>query len=426
MNNVRPEPHPLLADAPWLRSAATRRVFDVLEARGFGVRAVGGTIRNTLLAIPVSDVDLATTAAPEQVMEAAVAAGLKAIPTGVEHGTVTIVANGVPYEVTTLRRDVATDGRRATVAFTDDWAEDARRRDFTINALYADRDGVLYDPVGGLADIVARRVRFIGDARQRIREDYLRILRFFRFSAQFAGGSLDAQGLAATIEERDGLARLSAERIRSELLRLIAAPAAASVVERMSELGFLDRILGGTSDAHGLRRVIEIEPLLQSVVDGGGYPDRILRFAALAVMQADDVARLQERLRLSNAEVKRLNAAQKAAAALAGGDGGTSIKQAVYRFGNEATIDGLVLLFARSSERAIDPALESAIALAAGWKAPALPISGGDIIARGVAPGPRVSAVIESFERWWIANDYPCDAERVGAKLAEIVLVTKS
>lgn len=425
MRNARPEPHPLLAEAPWLRSAATRKVFDMLEARGYGVRAVGGTVRNTLLGSPVSDVDLATTAAPHQVMEAARTAGLKAVPTGIEHGTVTIIADGVPFEVTTLRRDVATDGRRATVAFTDDWGEDARRRDFTINALYADRDGVLFDPVGGLADIAARRVRFIGDARQRIREDYLRILRFFRFSAQYAGGSLDDQGLAATIDERDGLARLSAERIRHELMHLIAAPAAASVVQRMSELGFLDGILGGSCDVRGFRRVIEIEPLLRAVRGDGGDPDRLLRLAALAVAEGEDVKRLQARLRLSNAEVKRLDAAQKATVSVGGGEA-DSIRQVVYRFGNEAAVDGVSLRFARSREPTAGPAIEDAVKVAAGWKAPALPISGGDVVALGIAPGPAVSAVIESFERWWIDNGYPSDVERIGAKLAEIVVVTKS
>ena len=226
---------PSLAGADWLARHQTQAVFDALAAKGFAARAVGGAVRNALLGRPVVDIDIATPARPEQVIEAARAAGLAAVPTGLEHGTVTVIAAHVPHEVTTLREDVETHGRHATVAFTDDWAADARRRDFTINALYCSADGEVFDPLGAYGDLGARRVRFIGEARERIREDYLRILRFFRLTAEYGAGPADAEGLGACVAERDGLARLSAERVRQEMLRLLAAPRAPELVRAMQD-----------------------------------------------------------------------------------------------------------------------------------------------------------------------------------------------
>jgi tRNA nucleotidyltransferase/poly(A) polymerase len=214
-------PLPSLKDAAWLQQPETQRVFAALAVPGVETRAVGGAVRNTLLGLPTAEVDFATTALPEKVIALARSADLKAVPTGIEHGTVTLVANGVPFEVTTLRRDVETFGRHAIVAFTEDWAEDARRRDFTLNALYASSDGEVFDPLGGYADLVAGRVRFIGDAEARIKEDYLRILRFFRFNAYYGKGPLDADGLAACVALRDGLAQLSAERVAGEMMILL-------------------------------------------------------------------------------------------------------------------------------------------------------------------------------------------------------------
>jgi poly(A) polymerase len=207
---TRPAAPPSLKDAEWLKRPETKRVFAALSADGVETRAVGGAVRNTLLGLPVTEIDLATTALPEQVMALARKAGLKAIPTGIEHGTVTVVVDGAPFEVTTLRRDVETYGRHATVAFTEDWEEDARRRDFTLNALYAGSDGTVFDPLGGYADLVAGRVRFIGEAEARIKEDYLRILRFFRFNAYYGKGPLDPEGLQASVRLRAGLDQLSA------------------------------------------------------------------------------------------------------------------------------------------------------------------------------------------------------------------------
>ncbi|MBN9263737.1 MAG: CCA tRNA nucleotidyltransferase, partial [Hyphomicrobium sp.] len=233
-----------LAGAPWLERPETRAVLSALAAAGHEARIVGGTVRNALLGEPVTDVDIATTATPDETMAAARAAGLDAIPTGVSHGTVTIVAHHVPFEVTTLREDVETFGRHARVAFTADWAADARRRDFTINALYCDANGTISDPLGGLADLAARRVRFIGDARERIREDALRILRFFRFHARYSAEAIDAEGLAACAAERHLLAKLSAERVRAELLKLLDAPGAARAIAVMAAYGFIVEILG--------------------------------------------------------------------------------------------------------------------------------------------------------------------------------------
>jgi len=218
---------PSLKDAAWLEREETQAVFDALQAHGIETRAVGGAVRNTLLGLTVTEVDLATTAVPEEVMALAAKAGLKAVPTGIDHGTVTLVASGVPFEVTTLRRDVETFGRHARIAYTKDWEEDARRRDFTLNALYADRDGRVFDPLGGYADLRAGQVRFIGDAEERIKEDYLRILRFFRFHAYYGKGPLDPAGLAAAVRLRGGLDQLSAERVAAELRRILIAPQAA-------------------------------------------------------------------------------------------------------------------------------------------------------------------------------------------------------
>jgi poly(A) polymerase len=224
---------PSLKEAEWLQWPETAKVFAALNAEGVETRAVGGAVRDALLGLPVTEIDLATTAVPQKVMTLAREAGLKAIPTGIEHGTVTVIVDEMPFEVTTLRRDVETFGRHAKVAFTEDWEEDARRRDFTLNALYADREGIVFDPLGFYADLMEGRVRFIGDAEARIKEDYLRILRFFRFNAYYGRGPLDADGLAASVKLREGLAQLSAERVAAEMRRLLVAPRAMRGLEAL-------------------------------------------------------------------------------------------------------------------------------------------------------------------------------------------------
>src|ERR1700757_573213 len=290
-----------LSDAPWLRSGPAARVLALLNANGEEARVVGGAVRNALLGVPVGDIDIATTAVPDEVIRRAKAAGIKSVPTGIEHGTVTLVAEGQPFEVTTLREDTETFGRKAKVAFGRDWVGDARRRDFTINALSVGVDGVVHDYVGGLDDIAARRVRFIGDPAQRIEEDYLRILRFFRIHAAFGAGEVDRAGYLACIRARAGLASLSAERVRMEILKLLIADGATKAVEAMADVGLLQAIVGGVVYNGPFAAMVAAERALS--LKG----DAVRRLAALAVAVTEDARRLATRLRLSNAEAKRLD-----------------------------------------------------------------------------------------------------------------------
>ena len=295
-----------------LREGALARVLAALDGNGEETRLAGGAVRDLALGLTPGDFDLATTALPEIVIARARAAGLHFAPTGIAHGTVTVIADGRPFEVTTLREDVETDGRHAVVKFGRDFRADALRRDFTINALSLDAEGRVHDYCGGLADLQARRVRFIGDARQRIREDYLRILRFFRFSARFGEGALDAEGLAAAIAEREGLSILSRERVRAELLKLLVAPRAGEVVTTLCEAALLAPLLGGVENPARLRGLIALEAAR------GEPADALLRLAALSVVIVEDADRLREKLRLSNAEHERLAALAGALEALHG------------------------------------------------------------------------------------------------------------
>ena len=341
-------------------------------------------MRDLALGEGAFDFDLATTASTDEVIRRARAAGFKVVLTGVSHGTVTLVVDGRPIETTTLRQDVETDGRWAKVAFGRDFAADARRRDFTINALSLGADGTVHDTVGGLGDLAAGRVRFIGDADQRIREDYLRILRFFRFSARFAANGLDPEGLTAAIRARDGLARLSRERVRAEFLKLITARRAGEVVQTMGECGFLEPILGGLAYPRRLRRLIAIE------ADRSRAPDAILRLAALAVAIPEDADRLRDRLRLANAEHERI---RSAAAALVGLHGiaappsADALRALLFNAGREAARDALALAESESGT-APDAAFAAADRFLAETAEPKLPFGGGDLIARGVAAGP--------------------------------------
>ena len=268
----------------WFLWPGTQAVFACLNREGFEARVVGGAVRNALLGRPVTEVDFATTAKPEDVTRLAAQAGIKTVPTGIAHGTVTLIAAGVPFEVTSLRRDVETDGRHATVAFGTDWAEDARRRDFTMNALYADAQGEVHDPLGALSDLRGGRVRFVGDPAQRIREDYLRTLRFFRFSAGYAAGAFDPDGITAAIRERLGLLRLSRERVRTELLRILVAPRADEAIEVMEDTGLLLLLLGGIARRGRFERLCRIEAALKLA------PNPVLRLAALGTFVEEDAA----------------------------------------------------------------------------------------------------------------------------------------
>lgn len=386
---------PSLADAPWLTAAATRKVIAALEAEGgpYVARFVGGCVRNSLMGRPVEDVDIATRLEPQSVMAALQAAGLKAVPTGLEHGTVTAVADGQPFEITTLRRDVTTDGRRATVAFTTDWAEDAGRRDFHINALYADGTGQVFDPTGqGLADIAARRVVFVGDSGRRIREDRLRILRFFRFHAWYGVGAPDDAGLAACVEEAGGLGELSAERVSKELLKLLAASDPVPTVEVMALTGILERLLpeAGTLEAFRAMAAVTGDPLL--------------RLSSLLPGSAEALDAAARGLRLSNREMARLQGLIGPKLNLETLED-RQVRALVYREGRQAAGDRLVQALSRKPE--LRDRYDALTGLVQTWPVPRLPVGGREVAALGVAPGPETGALLKAFEADWIAGDFP-------------------
>jgi poly(A) polymerase len=390
-------------------------VFAALAARGFAARAVGGSVRNSLVGRPVVDVDIATDARPEEVMRAAEAAGLKAVPTGLAHGTVTVVAGEHPHEVTTLRKDVETHGRHATVAFTDDWTEDARRRDFTLNALYCSADGTLFDPLGGYPDLVARRVRFIGDARQRIREDYLRILRFFRLTADFAEGPADAEGLAACVRERAGLAILSAERVSVELLRLLAAARGPEIAALMQDYGLLPSVLGAAPRPTLLARLATIEAAL------GRAPDPVLRLAALAVETPEDAERLRDRLRLSNGQAAQLaRAAEWRRPDIGPARPEAEARACLYRHGERAYRERILIAWARAGAPPASESWRSRYRLPDRWQPPRFPLKGADALAAGIPAGPRVGEALRAIEDWWVAGDFAADEGVLRARLAEL------
>lgn len=403
-----------LDHAEWLHRAETQAVFRALAAGGFEARAVGGAVRNALMGLPVKDVDIATTARPEDTMRLAEAAGLAPHPTGLAHGTVTVVSNHVPYEVTTLRRDAETFGRHARVAFTDDWAADAGRRDFTINALYCNADGTLFDPLAGLPDLLLRRVRFIGNPHERIREDYLRILRFFRFSADYSNGALDAEGLTACREERDGLTRLSGERIRSEMLRLLAAPAAPAVIGEMSEGGLLEAALGQAADLALFMRLVAIEAATNS------RSDPLLRLGVLAGATEQGARHLTRRLKLSNEERDRLVSAGREYRAAASSASSDDARAVLYQLGASAYRDAISVAWARSGATPSDDAFGKLLSLPDRWTAPQMPFRGADLVALGLE-GPAVGKTLAAFEAWWIRSGFPSDAATLDARLASLV-----
>jgi poly(A) polymerase len=401
--------------APWLKSPALAKVFAALGKEGAKARVVGGAVRNALLHRPVHEVDIATTAPPEDTMRLARAAGLGAYPTGIDHGTATVVADGQSFEVTTLRRDVETDGRRAVVAFTNDWTEDASRRDFTINALYCDLDGNIYDPVGGaLADIRKRRVRFIGDAEARIREDYLRILRFFRFSAQYGNGQIDPTGLAAAEALKDGLILLSAERVSAEMLKLLAAPGAPDVLGVMYDAGILQLAIRTQIEPDRFARLTAIEAAL------GEAPDPITRLAALAVIHPGDEVFLANQLRLSNADAHRIAAALESDPGIDPHTPEVTGRAALYRLGPENFRRAVRLAWARSGASPTAANWRSRALLPDRWKASKMPVSGSDVMALGVAQGVAVGSVLQAFEKWWIDKDFPSDAEQQRTVLKDL------
>lgn len=388
-----------LSDPALLGERRLGRILEVLNPEGEETRVVGGAVRNALLGLPPGDIDLATTMRPEAVVARARAARLRSIPTGIAHGTVTVLVEGMPFEVTTLREDIETDGRHAVVRFGRDFDADARRRDFTMNALSAGRDGHVFDTVGGVEDLACGHVRFIGDASTRIREDYLRILRFFRFHATYGSGALDPAGLDAAIRNRDGLRRLSRERIRSELFKLLASPGAPEVLRAMDQAGILGLILGQEADVDRLARLVALEPA----------GDPVLRLAALALRQPADADPLRAKLRLSNAETARLQAAAQAFADLGERNGAPDpgeLRTLLFEHGPQASADALRLRGAGAVGDA--EAWRTAASFLADTPVPQLPFSGADITARGLK-GPAVGTAIAALRQAWAKAGFPND-----------------
>ncbi len=401
----------------WMRADKTRAVTAALEAAGGAgcARFVGGCVRNTLIGEKVADIDIATTLEPKAVIAALEAAGLKAVPTGVDYGTVTAVSGGTPYEITTLRRDVETDGRRAVVAFTTDWAEDAQRRDFRLNALYADAEGRVFDPVGGgVEDARARRIVFVGDAETRILEDGLRILRFFRFLAWYGRGEPDAAALAACEALKDRLTGLSAERVSGELLKLLAADDPRLAVRLMAATGILPIVL---PHAHGLTRFealvgIETEMLFTCDAD--------LRLAALLPDDPEAGRATAEALRLSNAQRERLVAALGTEPRIVSWMSPRETRRTVYRLGAETFCGRVMLAWAGSPRPATTVQWRALIPMARTWPRPTLPLTGEEVMAAGVPRGPLVGQVMREVEDWWIDQDFIDDKLSVVERLKAV------
>ncbi|MBY0284341.1 MAG: CCA tRNA nucleotidyltransferase [Sphingomonas sp.] len=382
-----------LPPAPWRNRTGLDALCAALGAGDGDARFVGGVVRDTILGIEAHDIDIATRLAPDEVLKRLRASHIRAVPTGIAHGTITAVLPDGPVEVTTLRRDLTTDGRHATIAFTDDWRADAARRDFTINALYADPvTGEVFDYFGGQADLAARRVRFIGDPLQRIAEDHLRILRFFRFLARF-GDTPDAEGLAACTTRANDLMALSRERIADEVLKLLVAAKAPEIVALMIDHGIFAPVLPEITSAVRLARVAGVE------ASAGLAPNAIRRLAALL---PDDPALgdgIGARLKLSNLQRRRLTTALTAELGAPRALG--------YRLGLDGAADRLAL------QLPSDAAL-AALATITDWTPPRLPLSGGDLVARGLRKGPDVARTLRAIEDQWIAEDFPGD-DRLGA-----------
>jgi poly(A) polymerase len=374
----------------WLRRRDLAALLDALGTARF----VGGVVRDTLLGLPPGDLDLATPLEPTAVMDRLAAAGIRTVPTGLSHGTITaVLAGGVPVEVTTLRRDVETDGRRAVVAFTDDWAEDAARRDFTLNALYLDRDGNIWDPANGLEDCLAGRIRFVGEPRQRIDEDVLRVLRFYRFQARYGRTPADPAARDACRHGADRIASLAGERLQTETRKLLAAGDPVPTVRLMIEDGVLAAYLPGPFHPDRLARLIALEP----------EADPVRRLAALIEEGTGPAA--AERLRLSAADRDRLTALTGANPIDLSADDRAQ-RVALHRLG-PAPFSDFALLAAAAQDRPDRTA--PLLAVADAWPSPSLPIAGRDVRALGVPAGPEVGRLLGEIEAWWIAGDFQAD-----------------
>ena len=401
-----------LPDMAWLKTGPLAHLLAVLDHAGEEARVVGGAVRDAMFGQRPHEVDIATTAMPGAVIERVRAAGFKAVPTGIDHGTVTVIVDGMPFEVTTLRADVETFGRKAKVAFGRDWQIDAERRDFTMNALSVDRTGAVFDYVGGLADIDARRVRFIGDPAKRIAEDYLRILRFFRFHATYGQAPPDRAGLAACVAARDGLTQLSRERIRMEMLKLLRAAHAAPTLAVMAETGLLEQVLAGVPLLASFENTCKVEQAI------GVEADPVRRLGALAVSVVEDAERLWQRLRLTNSEHARLTSIAEGWSQVSPAHGEAAARELLYRLGPDRYVDRVLVAWARSPAGAADENWKSLATLPARWSAPKFPLKAKDFVKRGVEKGPRLGAALAGAEQAWIAAGFPLD-QRALAGLAD-------
>ncbi|HZV85345.1 MAG TPA: CCA tRNA nucleotidyltransferase [Brevundimonas sp.] len=397
-----------LTGQTWLTAEATRAVMDALEAEGGPdcARFVGGCVRNALIGAPVDDIDIATTLTPERTERAIRAGGLKAVPTGIAHGTVTAVAEHRPFEITSLRRDVSTDGRKATVVFTDDWAEDAGRRDFRLNALYADGKGVLFDPTGhGVADAEAGRIVFVGDPDTRIREDFLRILRFFRFFAWYGRGAPDEAALAACRALAPAIDRLSAERVSKELIKLMSAPDPVAAVLAMNGAGVLAAVLPEARLTPAFVAAVKISE------------DPVVRLSALLPVDATLARQAASRLRFPNRWRDRLTAAAETAPAVRLDMSPAEARAVLYRHGRQACEDAVRRVWSAAEGRSAEA--ESLLRLAADWTAPRLPVGGREVARLGLEPGPETGRVLKAFEDGWIADDFPTEGHQ--ARLESLI-----
>jgi poly(A) polymerase len=396
----------------WMTAPETRAVLDALGGEG---RFVGGAVRNALLGQPVADIDIATPQLPDEVSKRLTKAGLGAVPTGIEHGTVTAIANGKPFEITTLRRDVSTDGRRATVAFTTDWAEDARRRDFTMNALYADANGEILDAVGGVEDLRAGRVRFVGDAVTRIREDYLRILRLFRFHAWYGKGEIDSAALHAAAAEKGGLAQLSGERVSKEMLRLLEAGDPVPMIRQMAASGILTDVLAGNLNIPRLARLCEID------AENFFESDAVLRLAALLPASEAEARATAKEWRLSNAITERLAGICSAKERIVSYLSIKEMNKLLYRIGGPRFCDLVRIRWAEDPKISNTINWRASLEVARTWPRPTFPLTGREVMLAGVPEGPLVGEILREVEDWWVDADFTDDEFSLAERLKAVV-----
>ena len=392
---------------PWMRNSNLTKLFEAFPKDS--LRFVGGCVRNSILGVDVGDVDLATTLIPEGVTKVLKSSGIKYVPTGIDHGTVTAVLNGLPYEITSLRKDVETDGRRAVVTFTQDWTEDAQRRDLTMNALYADYEGTIYDPTGqGLEGIESLKFRFVGDADSRIKEDYLRILRFFRFLAHYGGAAkVDASALKACRENKLGLKKLSAERVWSELKKTLSASDPSRAFHIMLTNDILETILREASNVDGLMRLVNLEAR-ENV-----KPDPLLRIMAMSAREPLQMALLCKRLKMSNKEAARLRQWSDSSISLDPYAENKEQLKSIYLGGKQAVMDRCRLRAAGEDDAILSTRWMSLANLAKNWTAPEFPLTGKDLKAAGVEAGPKMGKILEALKALWVRSGFTADRDKL-------------